>query len=151
MRTLVLAGIAVFGCLMGAQAQNKADLQKERDAIQAKIATTEKLLNQTATNKKDALVQLRLVNERMNLREQLMRAARILPGTDIAITWLNEVEAADNHDGTTLMIEDLSAEERPDWPPGPGEILGREGYPRDGSEDDAQADRGPPNGGVPPD
>ena len=38
-----------------------------------KIATTEKLLNQTASNKKDALVQLRLVNERMSLREQLIR------------------------------------------------------------------------------
>ena len=73
MRTLVLAGIAVFGCLTSSHAQNKADLQKERDAIQAKIATTEKLLNQTASNKKDALVQLRLVNERMNLREQLIR------------------------------------------------------------------------------
>lgn len=56
-----------------ATAQNKADLQKERDAIQAKIATTEKLLNQTASNKQDALVQLRLVNERMSLREQLIR------------------------------------------------------------------------------
>lgn len=54
-------------------AQNKADLQRERDAIQAKIATTEKLLNQTASNKQDALVQLRLVNERMRLREQLIR------------------------------------------------------------------------------
>ena len=72
-RTLVLVGVAVFGCFVGVQAQNKADLQKERDAIQAKIATTEKLLNQTASNKKDALVQLRLVNERMNLREQLIR------------------------------------------------------------------------------
>jgi septal ring factor EnvC (AmiA/AmiB activator) len=58
---------------VGVQAQNKADLQKERDAIQAKIATTEKLLNQTASNKRDALVQLRLVNERMSLREQLIR------------------------------------------------------------------------------
>ena len=72
-RTLVLVGAAVFGCFVGAQAQNKADLQKERDAIQAKIATTEKLLNQTASNKKDALVQLRLVNERMSLREQLIQ------------------------------------------------------------------------------
>ena len=72
-RTLVLVGVAVFGCFVGVQAQNKADLQKERDAIQAKIATTEKLLNQTASNKKDALVQLRLVNERMSLREQLIR------------------------------------------------------------------------------
>ena len=51
-RTLVLVGVAVFGCFVGVQAQNKADLQKERDAIQAKIATTEKLLNQTASNKK---------------------------------------------------------------------------------------------------
>ena len=72
-RTFVLVGVAVFGCFVGAQAQNKADLQKERDAIQAKIATTEKLLNQTASNKKDALVQLRLVNERMSLREQLIQ------------------------------------------------------------------------------
>ena len=56
-----------------AGAQNKADLQRERDAIQAKIATTEKLLNQTASNKQDALGQLRLVNERMRLREQLIR------------------------------------------------------------------------------
>lgn len=71
-RTLVLIGIAVFGSAV-VQAQNKADLQKERDAIQAKIATTEKLLNQTASNKNDALVQLRLVNERMSLREQLIR------------------------------------------------------------------------------
>ena len=41
MRTLVLAGIAVFGSWGAGLAQNKADLQKERDAIQAKIATTE--------------------------------------------------------------------------------------------------------------
>lgn len=60
-------------CVATAGAQNKADLQRERDAIQAKIATTEKLLNQTASNKQDALVQLRLVNERMRLREQLIR------------------------------------------------------------------------------
>lgn len=60
-------------CVATACAQNKADLQRERDAIQAKIATTEKLLNQTASNKQDALGQLRLVNERMRLREQLIR------------------------------------------------------------------------------
>lgn len=61
---------------LSALGQNKADLQKERDAIQAKIATTEKLLDQTASNKQDALVQLRLVNERMSLREQLIRHHR---------------------------------------------------------------------------
>jgi septal ring factor EnvC (AmiA/AmiB activator) len=53
--------------------QNKASLQRERDAIEAKIATTEKLLNQTASSKQDAVAQLRLINERMNLREQLIR------------------------------------------------------------------------------
>lgn len=65
--------LAIILWAASASAQNKADLQRERDAIQAKIATTEKLLNQTASNKQDALVQLRLVNERMRLREQLIR------------------------------------------------------------------------------
>jgi septal ring factor EnvC (AmiA/AmiB activator) len=68
-----LWALALVLCAATAGAQNKADLQRERDAIQAKIATTEKLLNQTASNKQDALVQLRLVNERMRLREQLIR------------------------------------------------------------------------------
>lgn len=54
-------------------AQDKASLQAERDAIQRKIETTEKLLNQTSSSKKDALVALRLIDERMNLRGQLIR------------------------------------------------------------------------------
>lgn len=75
-RNLLRFALCFWACWtisLSAAAQNKADLQKERDAIQAKIATTEKLLNQTASNKQDALVQLRLVNERMSLREQLIR------------------------------------------------------------------------------
>ena len=70
---LILATITLFGSTSGVHAQSKSELQKERDAIQSKITTTEKLLDQTASNKKDALVQLRLVNERMNLREQLIQ------------------------------------------------------------------------------
>ena len=75
-RHLLRFALCLWACwtmALSAAAQNKADLQKERDAIQTKIATTEKLLNQTASNKQDALVQLRLVNERMSLREQLIR------------------------------------------------------------------------------
>ncbi len=67
--------VLMFASLVvgNAWGQDKASLQRERDAIQAKIATTEKLLNQTASSKQDAVVQLRLINERMSLREQLIR------------------------------------------------------------------------------
>jgi len=67
---LLLVSVSAVGLVFG---QDKAALQRERDAIQAKIATTEKLLNQTASNKQNAVGQLRLINERMNLREQLIR------------------------------------------------------------------------------
>lgn len=65
-------------CFIGGSAdlawsQDKASLQRKRDAIQSRIATAEKLLNQTASNKQDALLQLQLINERMYLREQLIR------------------------------------------------------------------------------
>jgi len=56
-----------------AWSQDKASLQRKRDAIQSRIATAEKLLSQTASNKQDALLQLQLINERMYLREQLIR------------------------------------------------------------------------------
>jgi septal ring factor EnvC (AmiA/AmiB activator) len=67
---LLLVSVSAVSLVFG---QDKAALQRERDAIQAKIATTEKLLNQTASNKQNAVGQLRLINERMNLREQLIR------------------------------------------------------------------------------
>lgn len=69
------AGLVLIALVFSALAwgQDKAALQRERDALQAKIATTEKLLNQASSNKQDALTQLRLINERMRLREQLIR------------------------------------------------------------------------------
>lgn len=67
---LLWVAVTASGMALG---QDKSALQRERDAIQAKIATTEKLLSQTASNKQSAVVQLRLINERMNLREQLIR------------------------------------------------------------------------------
>jgi septal ring factor EnvC (AmiA/AmiB activator) len=56
--------------------QNKAALQAQRDAIEKKLATTERLLNEAASNKHDALVSLRLIDERMTLREQLIQYHR---------------------------------------------------------------------------
>lgn len=56
--------------------QNKAALQAQRDAIEKKLATTERLLNEAASNKNDALVSLRLIDERMTLREQLIQYHR---------------------------------------------------------------------------
>ncbi len=53
-------------------AQNKAALQAQRDALEKKLATTERLLSEAASNKNDALVSLRLIDERMGLREQLI-------------------------------------------------------------------------------
>lgn len=57
-------------------AQNKAALQAQRDAIERKLATTERLLSEAASNKNDAVVSLRLIDERMALREQLIRHHR---------------------------------------------------------------------------
>ena len=57
-------------------AQNKAALQAQRDAIEKKLATTERLLREAASNKNDAMVSLRLIDERMALREQLIRHHR---------------------------------------------------------------------------
>ena len=57
-------------------AQSKADLQAQRDALEKKLATTERLLSKAASNKNDALVSLRLIDKRMALREQLIRHHR---------------------------------------------------------------------------
>lgn len=57
-------------------AQNKAALQAQRDALEKKLATTERLLSEAASNKNDALVSLRLIDERMGLREQLINHHR---------------------------------------------------------------------------
>jgi septal ring factor EnvC (AmiA/AmiB activator) len=56
--------------------QNKEALQAQRDAIEKKLATTERLLSEAASSKNDALVSLRLIDERMALREQLIRHHR---------------------------------------------------------------------------
>ena len=57
-------------------AQNKAALQAQRDALEKKLATTERLLSEAASNKNDALVSLRLIDERVGLREQLINHHR---------------------------------------------------------------------------
>ena len=57
-------------------AQSKADLQAQRDALEKKLATTERLLSEAASTKNDALVSLRLIDKRMALREQLIRHHR---------------------------------------------------------------------------
>ena len=57
-------------------AQSKAALQAQRDALEKKLATTERLLSEAASNKNDALVSLRLIDKRMALREQLIRHHR---------------------------------------------------------------------------
>ena len=56
--------------------QNKAALQAQRDALEKKLATTEQLLSEAASNKNDALVSLRLIDERVLLREQLINHHR---------------------------------------------------------------------------
>ena len=66
---LLLGTSASFG-------QNKAALQAQRDALEKKLATTERLLSEAASNKNDALVSLRLIDERMLLREQLINHHR---------------------------------------------------------------------------
>ena len=71
--------ICFMACLVLSSAlcaQNKAALQAQRDAIEKKLATTERLLREAASNKNDAMVSLRLIDERMALREQLIRHHR---------------------------------------------------------------------------
>lgn len=53
--------------------QDKASLQRQREEINAQIATAERLLQDASSNRNDAVGSLRLIEERVILREKLVR------------------------------------------------------------------------------
>lgn len=68
-----LLGIALWGLTLTALSQDKESLQRQRDEINAQIATTERLLKDASSNRNDAVGSLRLIEERVTLREKLVR------------------------------------------------------------------------------
>jgi septal ring factor EnvC (AmiA/AmiB activator) len=72
---LYLLGLLLLGST-GVWGQSKAELQRQRDAITAQLATTERLLGATRENRTNAVSQLRLVENRIALREELIRHHR---------------------------------------------------------------------------
>lgn len=70
----------ILGCLLATTCsvwgQSKAELQRQRDAITAQLATTERLLGAARENRTNAVAELRLVEKRVALREELIRHHR---------------------------------------------------------------------------
>ena len=65
--------LTLCGSALIAWPQDKASLQRQRDAINAQIATTERLLKDASSNRNDAVGSLRLIEKRVALREKLVR------------------------------------------------------------------------------
>ena len=63
--------LTLCGSALIAWPQDKASLQRQRDAINAQIATTERLLKDASSNRNDAVGSLRLIEKRVALREKL--------------------------------------------------------------------------------
>ena len=55
--------LTLCGSALIAWPQDKASLQRQRDAINAQIATTERLLKDASSNRNDAVGSLRLIEE----------------------------------------------------------------------------------------
>jgi septal ring factor EnvC (AmiA/AmiB activator) len=77
MRRSLLTGTIFLLCLMICRAQNpaqtKADLEKERAAIQKEIEAVKASLDETHKNKRETLGQLALLQRRLRLRESAIR------------------------------------------------------------------------------
>lgn len=92
----VLAWLLCWAGFNSAHAQSKAELQRQRDAITAQLATTERLLTTAKKNRNNAVAELQLVDQRIVLREQLIRhhkqeiasLEREMAGTDSEIRTL---------------------------------------------------------------
>jgi murein hydrolase activator len=66
--------LCISGCWgIAGWSQDKATLQNQRDALETQIATTERLLADASANRNDAVGALRLLDERVSLREKLIR------------------------------------------------------------------------------
>ena len=78
------------------QSSNKESLQKERDRISQQLKTTERLLNQAKSQRSDAAQQVSLLNNKIDLREKLVRhhestigsLERSVRGTDLEMQTL---------------------------------------------------------------
>jgi septal ring factor EnvC (AmiA/AmiB activator) len=92
----MLACLLFWSSISAAHAQSKAELQRQRDAITAQLATTERLLTTAKKNRSNAVAELQLVDQRIALREQLIRhhkqeiasLEREMAGTDSEIRTL---------------------------------------------------------------
>ena len=56
-----------------AEGQTKDELTRRRDALNEQLATTERLLKSAKANRTDAMQELQLVDQKIRLREQLLR------------------------------------------------------------------------------
>lgn len=72
---LILFGL-LFAVAGQGLAQSKADLQRQRDAIAAQLANTERLLGQARENRSNAVSELQLVDQVIAQREALIRQYR---------------------------------------------------------------------------
>jgi septal ring factor EnvC (AmiA/AmiB activator) len=77
-KSLFLAGILFFTMVISqahaqTQAQNRSDLEKERDAIEKEIESVKQSLDETHRNKKETLGQLALLQRRLHLRESAIQ------------------------------------------------------------------------------
>jgi murein hydrolase activator len=75
-KSLFLVGLLSFTMLIShaqTQAQNRSDLEKERDAIEKEIESVKQSLDETHRNKKETLGQLALLQRRLHLRESAIQ------------------------------------------------------------------------------
>ncbi|HVS97935.1 MAG TPA: peptidoglycan DD-metalloendopeptidase family protein [Puia sp.] len=70
---LVMLMLAVGGRLLAQQPQTKADLERERAAIQKEIEDVKRTLDETHKNKRQTLGELALLQRRLRLRESAIR------------------------------------------------------------------------------
>jgi septal ring factor EnvC (AmiA/AmiB activator) len=70
---IVLVLVVAGGLTAQTPSQNKADLEKERAAIQKEIEDVKRSLDETHKNKRETLAQLNLLQRRLRLRESAIR------------------------------------------------------------------------------
>ncbi len=83
-----------------AQKKSKAQLQKERQQALQKIQEVEKILSQTATQKKNSIGELNALNERIREQENLISSIR----SEVSLL---DNEISENNDIITALEEDL--------------------------------------------
>lgn len=72
MQKIILTAVIAF-FLLNAQAQNRDELQKQRQQLKKEIEETEKVLNQTKKSTKENLGQLSLINKKMDLQGNVIQ------------------------------------------------------------------------------